>query len=147
MKKKKSFKYSLLKLSFNREKKYKIRYGNFSIKSTNQGLINQKHLENLRRKLSKQLKKFNISAKSKIYIRSPLWKPYTAKPLLSRMGKGAGNVVNWMAWVKLGYILIEITTSLSFFFVYKIVKKARKLFPLQLILTKKSNNINQIKYF
>lgn len=94
MKKKKFFKYPLDKLSFNREKKYKIKYGNYIIKTINQGLITQKHLENLRRKLSKQLKKVSTVGKSKIYIRNLLWKSYTAKPLLSRMGKGAGNIVN-----------------------------------------------------
>ena len=137
--KKKFFKYSLIKISSNSEKEYRIKYGNFSIKSVNQGLINKKHLENLRRKLSKQFKKINTGAKSKIFIKNLIWKPYTTKPLLSRMGKGAGNITNWKTWIKLNYNLVEINTTLSFFFVYKIVKKAKKLFPLNLVLTKKIN--------
>jgi len=66
---KKLFKFSLKKKSSRKEKTYKTKYGNFSIKSLNQGLITQKHLENLRRKLSKQFKKLSFTNKFKLFIR------------------------------------------------------------------------------
>lgn len=134
---KKLFKYSLKKKSFNTQKDYKSKYGNYSIKSLNTGLITQKHLENIRRKLSKQFKKLNSLYKFKIFIRCSLWKPYTAKPLLSRMGKGAGSITHWVAWITRGYIIMDILSILSFATVSKIVKKAIRLCPLKLILIKK----------
>jgi len=113
---KKFFKFSLTRVSLNNEKQYKTKYGNYSIKSLTPGLITQKHLENVRRKLSKQFKRMNNTHKFKIFIRCPIWKPYTNKPLLSRMGKGAGGVAYWLAWIKVGFIFIDILTTLTFFF-------------------------------
>jgi len=69
--KKKIFKFALTRISFNVEKKYQTKYGNYSIKSLNNGLITQKHLENVRRKLSKQFKRTTNTHKFKIFIRCP----------------------------------------------------------------------------
>ena len=66
-----------------------------------------------------------------------VWKPFTAKPLLSRMGKGAGVVSFWKALVKPGFFLLEIATTEPFFFVNNIVKKAILFFPLKCILSRK----------
>ena len=87
-------------------------FGNYGIKSLNSGLITLKHLENLRRKISKQFKKLNDINRSKIFCRLHLWKAYTSKPMLSRMGKGAGLISRWMAFVKIGFILLMLITSL-----------------------------------
>lgn len=135
--KKKLFKYSLTRISINTEKSYKTKYGSYSIKSKTQGLISIVHLENIRRKLSKQFKKNSTTHKFKIFIRCPIWKPYTAKPLLSRMGKGAGNISYWLTWIKIGFIFMEISTTLSHLVVNNIVKRAAKLFPIKLLLIKK----------
>lgn len=66
---KKIYKYSLNKLSYRITKKHTIIFGNFGLLSLECGLIKTKHIENVRRKLSKQLKKLNTKTKSKIYIR------------------------------------------------------------------------------
>jgi ribosomal protein L16/L10AE len=69
MRKKKIYKYSLDKLIFKQNKKYKLTSGNYGIKSITVGLINFNHLEVLRRKFSKQFKKLNKINKTKIFIR------------------------------------------------------------------------------
>lgn len=69
MKQIKIHKYKLKQLSFNQNIKSKLLFGNFGLKSLKPGLITQKHLENLRRKLSKQFKKLNNIHKSKLFIR------------------------------------------------------------------------------
>jgi len=92
MLKKKTFKFDLNKISFNLAKKYRIIFGNYGIKSLTRGLIDHKNIESLRRKLSKQLKKINNLNRSKLFFRLSLWKSFTHKPMLSRMGKGAGTI-------------------------------------------------------
>lgn len=45
--------------------------------------------------------------KGKVWVRIFPDKPYTRKPAESRMGKGKGDVVGWVAVVKPGRILFE----------------------------------------
>ena len=134
MQKKKIYKYALDRLSFKQNKKYKLIVGNFGIKSITVGLINFNHLEVLRRKFSKQFKKLNKINKTKIIIRVSNWKPFTKKPMLSRMGKGAGSIILWKAFIKAGFILFEIATTVLFYNVLSIFKKASRFFPLKLVL-------------
>ncbi|MBC7222030.1 50S ribosomal protein L16 [Candidatus Bipolaricaulota bacterium] len=47
--------------------------------------------------------------KGKVWVRVFPDKPYTKKPAESRMGKGKGDVVGWVAVVKPGQILFEFT--------------------------------------
>lgn len=134
---KKNYKFSLVKLPLILNKKYKIIFGNLGIKSLNSGFVMQKHLENVRRKLSKQFKRLNTNNKTKIFIRLYVWKAYTKKPMLSRMGKGAGPITHWKSFVKSGFIIIELLSHELFCTVFKIVKKAIINFPLKLLLIKK----------
>lgn len=69
MQKKKNHKFKLVNISSNLNKEYKFLFGNYGIKSIAPGLISSKHLENLRRKLSKQFKRLSHINKSKLYIR------------------------------------------------------------------------------
>lgn len=110
--------------------------GNYGVLSKTFGLINFIHLEILRRKFSKQFKRVNKLKKSKIYMRVSGWKPFTKKPMLSRMGKGAGSIFEWKTLIKAGFILCEIATSILFSLVVKIFKKAVRFFPLKLILVR-----------
>jgi large subunit ribosomal protein L16 len=134
---KKTYKFSLLKCSYYLNKRYKIIFGNFGLKSLNSGLVSQRHLENVRRKLSKQFKRLNSISKIKIYIRLYIWKAYTKKPMLSRMGKGAGVISYWKSFVKPGFIIFEILSYESFLIISNIVKRSLFNFPLKLILIKK----------
>lgn len=49
-----------------------------------------------------------IKRNGKLWIRIFPDKPYTKKPLETRMGKGKGNVEGWVAVVKPGRILYEL---------------------------------------
>ena len=134
--KKKLHKYRLKKKSYRLSSNYKIKFGNFGIKSIHNGLITFRTIENVRRKLSKQLKKLNNYNKTKIYIKLTDWKPYTHKPMLSRMGKGSGPVDRWKTLIRKGMIFIEFSTLEKKLNIKKVLKKAIKNFPLKVILTK-----------
>jgi large subunit ribosomal protein L16 len=135
---KKIYKFILPKLAYQITKQYKLNFGNFGLKSLTPGLITENNLENLRRKLSKQFKRLNKITKFKLFIRIQLWKPFTSKPLLSRMGKGAGVIERWVALIKPGYIIMEMRTPETLKIVSKIVKRAIKVFPLKLRLLGKT---------
>jgi len=135
---KKDFKYPYNKLSSTNFKKPKLLYGNYGVAVLNKGLITPNNIENLRRKLSKQFKLINSINKSKIFFRLPIWKSYTKKPMLSRMGKGSGNVVGWKALLKCGVIFMEILTVQLPPIMFKIFKRATKSFPLKLTICQKS---------
>ena len=68
--KKKIYKYILKTMPFRDNNNYVLIFGNYGIKSLSYGLLTYKNIENLRRKLSKQLKKINKITKSKLYIRT-----------------------------------------------------------------------------
>lgn len=135
--KKKVYKYRLKKTPSVNYKNYKIVHGNFGIKSISNSLLNSRHIENIRRKLSKQFKKLNNINKTKIYIKLYRWKPYTNKPLLSRMGKGAGAVAKWQTFINKGMIFIEISTIEKIKEVSIIFKKSVKNIPTKLLLVQK----------
>ena len=67
--KKKIYKYKLNNISCKLSNNYQLNFGNYGLKSLNNGLINSKHIENIRRKLSKQFKKINNINKTKIFIK------------------------------------------------------------------------------
>ncbi len=134
---KKQHKYKLNKTSYKLSRNYKITYGNFGVKSIYNGIINFRNIENLRRKLSKQLKKLNNINKTKIFIKLNNWKPYTNKPMLSRMGKGAGPITRWNTFIKKGMIFFELSTIEKQLQIKQIFKRAIRNFPIKLILVKK----------
>ena len=72
MQRKKTHSFSLSKVSYRPSKNYELLFGNYGIKSLNFGLITSRHLENMRRKLSKQFKKINKINKSKLFFRANL---------------------------------------------------------------------------
>lgn len=134
---KKIYKYKLNSVPYNSNKAYFIVFGNYGIKSLQNGLISQRHVENVRRKLSKQFKKLNKINKTKIFIRLNNWKPYTKKPMLSRMGKGSGSIINWKSWIKKGYFVFELLSIENRKHINSIVKNSVYNFPLKLMLVKK----------
>jgi len=127
---------SLLKTSVNLNKNYGLIRGNYGLKSLDIGLIKYTHLEGVRRKISKQFKRLE-KKRFKIYIRIFIWKSYTKKPLLSRMGKGAGIIIKWVALVKKGVILLEILSNRPVSVVKLIVERSALYFPLKTVFIQK----------
>ena len=132
--KKKIFKYTIKKKTLN---KTKLIFGNFGIETMNNGLIHHNNIENLRRRLTKQFKRLHSATKTKLFFKLSLWKGYTKKPMLSRMGKGAGSIYKWNCFLKKGIVFLEILTIQSPIVIFSIYKKAIRSFPLKLRLLHK----------
>jgi len=80
-----------------------LKKGFYGLKVIEAGIITPKQLETLRRIIARITKRMG-----KILINVSFNHALTKKPLLSRMGKGSGNIHSWISYVKKGKILIEI---------------------------------------
>jgi large subunit ribosomal protein L16 len=80
-----------------------LAYGSYGIQALGRGRITNIQIEACRIAITRSMKR-----KGKLWIRIFPDKPVTAKPLEVRMGKGKGNVENWVAVVKPGRVLFEV---------------------------------------
>lgn len=81
-----------------------VSFGTFGMQALEPGRITARQIEATRRVLSRRIKKIG-----KIWIRIFPDIPVTAKPAEIRMGKGKGAVSHWVARIKPGKILFEIS--------------------------------------
>ncbi|MDD2487515.1 MAG: 50S ribosomal protein L16 [Candidatus Gracilibacteria bacterium] len=81
-----------------------ISFGDYAIKTVEQGFITSRQIESARRAIVRFLKRGG-----KLWIRIFPDKPYTTKPLEVPMGGGKGSVEMYVAPVKPGRILFEIS--------------------------------------
>jgi len=86
------------------KKNFYINNGNIAIKSIESGKLNFKQIESCRRTIKRGLKKIG-NLWIKLFTNIPIYK----KSLASRMGKGKGNLSHWIACVKKGTVLFEIS--------------------------------------
>jgi len=82
---------------------YYLAFGEYGLKSLEPAWINARQIEAARVTIVRQLRKGG-----RLWIRIFPDKPVTKKPAETRMGKGKGNVEEWVAVVKPGRILFEI---------------------------------------
>jgi large subunit ribosomal protein L16 len=80
-----------------------VKFGDFGLQAVSRGRITSRQIEAGRRAISRHIKRGG-----KVWIRIFPDKPITQKPLEVRMGKGKGNVEQWVAQIKPGKILYEI---------------------------------------
>ena len=80
----------------------KVSFGEFGLKATDRGRLTARQIEAARRAMTRHIKRGG-----RIWIRIFPDKPITKKPAETRMGKGKGNVEDWVAVVKPGRILYE----------------------------------------
>jgi len=80
-----------------------LAFGEFGLKSLENGWIKNIQIEAVRVILARQLHKGG-----KLWIRIFTDKPITKKPAEVRMGKGKGETDHWVAIVKRGKILFEL---------------------------------------
>jgi large subunit ribosomal protein L16 len=80
-----------------------VAFGDFGLQALEAGWITARQIESGRIAISRHVKRGG-----KLWIRVFPDKPYTKKPLETRMGKGKGNPEGWVAVVKPGRILYEI---------------------------------------
>lgn len=85
-------------------KNNKIDFGDYGLQAVTRGYITNNQIEAARVAINRHLKR-----RGKVWIRLFPYKSITKKPLEVRMGKGKGNVEGWVAPVKPGRVLFEIS--------------------------------------
>ena len=80
-----------------------LAFGEFGLKSLENGWIKNTHLEAVRVIVSRKLQ-----GGGKLWIRVFPHKSVTKKPAETRMGKGKGELSHWVAVVKRGAIIFEL---------------------------------------
>ncbi|MCR4392145.1 MAG: 50S ribosomal protein L16 [Candidatus Acetothermia bacterium] len=80
---------------------YEVAFGDFGIQALSPAWITSEQIEAVRTALAR------ATHRGKVWVRIFPDKPYTKKAAESRMGKGKGNVEDWVAVVKPGRIMFE----------------------------------------
>jgi len=112
------------------KKVFSINDGNLAIKSIEAGKINFKQIESCRRTIKRGLKK-----KGNLWIQLFTDVPIYKKSLASRMGKGKGNLAYWVASVKKGTILFEVS-GLELEKAIYVLNKSKTKLPIKTKITK-----------
>ena len=82
----------------------KIDFGEYGLQALQSGWIDSRHIEAARIAMTRFIKRGG-----KIWIRIFPDKPYTKHPAESRMGKGKGTPEGWVAVVRPGTVLFEMS--------------------------------------
>ena len=80
-----------------------LSFGTYGLKATEPERITARQIEAGRRAITRHLRRGG-----KVWIRIFPDKPVTNKPAETRMGKGKGNVEEWVAVVKPGRVIYEV---------------------------------------
>lgn len=80
-----------------------IAFGDFGLQALEPGWVTARQIEAGRIAITRHVKRGG-----KMWIRIFPDKPYTKKPLETRMGKGKGNPEGWVAVIKPGRMLFEL---------------------------------------
>ena len=81
-----------------------VQFGDFGIKSLEDGWITNRQIEAARIAMTRKIKRGG-----KVWINIFPDKPYTKKPAETRMGSGKGSPEGWVAVVKPGRVMFEMS--------------------------------------
>ena len=81
----------------------KVDFGEYGLKATTRGWVNSREIEAARRAIVGYIKR-----KGKVWIKIFPQKPYTSKPVNSKMEAGKGDLEGYVAVVKPGTVMYEI---------------------------------------
>jgi large subunit ribosomal protein L16 len=81
-----------------------VSFGEYGLQALEPGWVTARQIEAARRTLVRYMKR-----RGKVWIRIFPDKPVTQKPAETRMGKGKGSVDHWVAVVRPGRILFELS--------------------------------------
>lgn len=81
-----------------------VAFGEYGLQTTKEGWITARQIEACRIAVSHFLRR-----EGRLFIRIFPHKPVSSKPLETRMGKGKGDPAFWVAVVKPGQVMFEIT--------------------------------------
>lgn len=82
----------------------RLNFGEYGIKSLENGLVRMNHIEACRVVLARKMK-----GAGKLWINIFPHKPVTKKPAETRQGKGKGELDHWVAVVKRGRVILEMS--------------------------------------
>lgn len=82
----------------------KLHFGEFGLKALENGPIQGSHLEACRVAVARKMK-----GAGKLWFNVFPNKPVTKKPAETRMGKGKGDLAHWVAVVRRGKVILEIS--------------------------------------
>ena len=82
----------------------KLDFGDFGLQVLDRGWLSANQIEAARVAVTR-----HMARRGKVWIRVYPDKPYTKKPLETRMGKGKGNVEGWVAVIRPGNMILEIS--------------------------------------
>ena len=82
----------------------KLDFGEFGLQVLERGWLNANQIEAARVAVTRHMQR-----RGKIWLRVFPQKPYTSKPLETRMGKGKGAVEGWVAVLRPGNMILEIS--------------------------------------
>jgi len=82
----------------------KLSFGEYGIKALENGYVHSKHMEACRVVIARKSK-----GACKLWVNIFPHKPVTKKPAETRMGKGKGDLDHWVAVVRRGKVLFEIS--------------------------------------
>ena len=82
----------------------KMHFGEYGLKAIENGLIRSNHIEACRVVVARKMK-----GVGKLWINIFPHKPVTKKPAETRMGKGKGELDHWVATIKRGKVIFEIS--------------------------------------
>ena len=78
--------------------------GDYGLQAIEPGWVTARQIEAARRVIVREMKR-----RGKMWIRIFPDKPITAKPAETRMGKGKGSVDHWVAVIKPGRVMFEVS--------------------------------------
>ena len=81
-----------------------IEFGDFGLQAIEPAWVTARQIEAVRRVIVREMKR-----RGKMWIRIFPDKPITAKPAETRMGSGKGSVDHWVAVVKPGRVMFEVS--------------------------------------
>ncbi|MCX5773339.1 MAG: 50S ribosomal protein L16 [Fusobacteria bacterium] len=113
-----------------------VAFGEFGLMAMEPHRITARQIETVRVVINRTFKRAG-----KVFIRIFPDKPITKKPLEVRMGKGKGNVEEWVAVVKPGRIMFEVS-GITEELAKKALKKASYKLPIKVKFVKKEGGEN-----
>jgi large subunit ribosomal protein L16 len=117
----------LLKFKF---KSNSLKFGTIGLKASESGYITARQIESARQAITRKIKR-----KGKLWIKIFPNLPITSKPTEVRMGKGTGKISHWVARVKGGTIIFEIS-GVNLNIVVPALKTGSAKLPIKTIIFK-----------
>lgn len=81
-----------------------LNFGEYGLKSLQNGLVRSNHIEAVRVVVARK-----TAGTGKFWVKIFPYKPVTKKPAETRMGKGKGDLDHWVAPVRRGKVLFELS--------------------------------------